>query len=140
MRISFQQHILTKIPCILRDYRKSPKMAILAISHLMISITYRCQNHRFRVFRQSLRVSHYCNFTDTKWISQEFLELIYTDLLEKHRILKMHFCCRYEKASVDSWLSVKPQYMAEAIGRILVIKIHPILPHIFLLIYQHGIL
>ena len=40
----------------LRDCRKSPKMAISAISHLIISMTYKRQNHRFRVFRQSLRV------------------------------------------------------------------------------------
>jgi hypothetical protein len=31
------------------------KMAILAISHVMKSITYKHQIHRFRVFRQSLR-------------------------------------------------------------------------------------
>jgi hypothetical protein len=39
---------------ILRDCRKSPKMAILAISHVMKSITYKDQIHIFRVFRQSL--------------------------------------------------------------------------------------
>ncbi len=40
---------------ILRDCRKSPKMAILAISHVIKSTTYKHQIYRFRVFRQSLR-------------------------------------------------------------------------------------
>jgi len=31
-------------------------MATSAISHLMKSITYKRQNHRFRVFRQSLEI------------------------------------------------------------------------------------
>ena len=39
----------------MRDCRKSQIMAILAISHVMKSITYKHQIHRFRVFRQSLR-------------------------------------------------------------------------------------
>ncbi len=42
---------------ILRDCRKSPKITILAISQLIKSITYKHQNYRFRVFRQSLNVS-----------------------------------------------------------------------------------
>jgi hypothetical protein len=46
-----------KIKDILRDCRKSPKMAILAISHVIKSMTYKHQIHRFRVFRQSLRIS-----------------------------------------------------------------------------------
>ncbi len=41
---------------ILRDCRKSPKMSNLPISHLMKSISYKHQNRKFRVFRQSLRV------------------------------------------------------------------------------------
>jgi hypothetical protein len=45
-----------KIKDILRDCRKSQIMAILAISHVMKSITYKHQNHRFRVFRQSLEI------------------------------------------------------------------------------------
>jgi hypothetical protein len=45
---------------ILRDCRKSPKMAILAISHVIKSITYKHKIHKFRVFRQSLRVSQVC--------------------------------------------------------------------------------
>ena len=36
---------------------KSPKMAILAISHVIKSMTYKHQIHRFRVFRQSLEIS-----------------------------------------------------------------------------------
>jgi len=39
----------------LRDCRKSPKMAILAISHVMKSNGYEHQNHKFKVFRQSLQ-------------------------------------------------------------------------------------
>ncbi|OEU67242.1 MAG: hypothetical protein BBJ57_06940 [Desulfobacterales bacterium PC51MH44] len=38
----------------LKDYRKSPKVAILALSHVMKSDTYKHKNHKFRVFRQSL--------------------------------------------------------------------------------------
>ena len=37
--------------------RKSLKMVILAISHVMKSMTYKHQIHRFRVFRQSLELS-----------------------------------------------------------------------------------
>jgi len=40
----------------LRDCRKSPKMPNLPISHSMKSISYKHQNRKFRVFRQSLRV------------------------------------------------------------------------------------
>ncbi len=40
-----------------RDCRKSPKMAILAISHVMKSTGYEHQNHRFRVFRQFQQIS-----------------------------------------------------------------------------------
>ena len=40
---------------ILRDCRKSPKMPNLPISHSMKSISYKHQNRKFRVFRQSLR-------------------------------------------------------------------------------------
>jgi hypothetical protein len=40
-----------------RDCRKSPKITILAISQLIKSITYKHQNYRFKVFRQSLNVS-----------------------------------------------------------------------------------
>ncbi len=40
----------------LRDCRKSPKVAILALLHVMKSDTYKHQNHKFRVFRQSLRI------------------------------------------------------------------------------------
>jgi hypothetical protein len=72
-------------------------------------------------------------------ISKKFTELIYTELLDIHGILKMLFCCRYEQVSVDSWLSVKPQYMAEAIKTIFVIKVQPILTHIFPPIHQNGI-
>jgi hypothetical protein len=46
----------------LRDCRKSPKIAILAISQLIKSITYEHQNHRFRVFRQSLRITQLWQF------------------------------------------------------------------------------
>ena len=45
----------------------------------------------------------------------------------------------YEQVSVGSWLSVKPQYMAEAIKRIFVITVQAILSHIFPPIHQHGI-
>jgi len=41
---------------ILRDCRKSPKIAISGILNYIKSITYSRQNHRFRVFRQSLRI------------------------------------------------------------------------------------
>ena len=41
----------------LGDCRKSPKMAILAISHVIKSMTYKHQIHRSRVFRQSLEIS-----------------------------------------------------------------------------------
>jgi hypothetical protein len=41
----------------LGDCRKSLKMVILAISHVMKSMTYKHQIHRFRVFRQSLELS-----------------------------------------------------------------------------------
>ena len=41
---------------ILRDCRKSPKMPNLPISHSMKSMSYKQQNRKFRVFRQSLRV------------------------------------------------------------------------------------
>jgi len=44
---------------ILRDCRKSPEMAILANSHVMKSISYKYQILRFRVFRQSLRISNF---------------------------------------------------------------------------------
>jgi hypothetical protein len=37
-------------------------MAILAISHVMKSITYKHQIHRFRVFRQSLRITQLWQF------------------------------------------------------------------------------
>jgi hypothetical protein len=40
----------------LGDCRKSPKMAILAISRAIKSITYKRQIYRFRVFRQSLEI------------------------------------------------------------------------------------
>jgi hypothetical protein len=46
----------------LRDCRKSPIMAILAISHVMKSICYKHQVRRFRVFRQSLRVPQLLQF------------------------------------------------------------------------------
>ncbi len=39
---------------ILRDCRKSSKMAILAISHVMKTDSYKCKNHGFTLFRQSL--------------------------------------------------------------------------------------
>ena len=42
---------------ILRDCRKSPKMSILAISHIMKSNGYERQKHKIRVFRQSLQIS-----------------------------------------------------------------------------------
>ncbi len=41
----------------LGDCRKSQIMANLAISHVIKSITYKHQIHRFRVFRQSLELS-----------------------------------------------------------------------------------
>ena len=41
----------------LRDCRKSPKRAILAILHVMKSNGYEHQKHKFRVFRQSLQLS-----------------------------------------------------------------------------------
>jgi hypothetical protein len=47
---------------ILRDCRKSQIMAILAISHVVKSITYKHQIHRFRVFRQSLRITQLWQF------------------------------------------------------------------------------
>jgi hypothetical protein len=46
----------------LRDCRKSPKMVILAISHVIKSMTYKHQIHRFRVFRQSLRITQLLQF------------------------------------------------------------------------------
>ena len=49
-------NIAFPIPYILRDCRKSPKMAVLAISHVMKSTGYEHQNHKFRVFRQSLQI------------------------------------------------------------------------------------
>ena len=53
---------------ILRDCRKSQKMAILAFSHVIKSICYKHQIHRFRVFRQSLRVSkHYLKCRNHYW-------------------------------------------------------------------------
>jgi hypothetical protein len=45
----------------LKDSRKSQIMAILAISHVMKSITYKHQIHRFRVFRQPLEISALLN-------------------------------------------------------------------------------
>ena len=54
--IPCQYSMLASTCGLLRDCRKSLKMAILELSHLMISITYKCQNNRFRVFRQSLRI------------------------------------------------------------------------------------
>ena len=42
---------------ILRDIRKSPKKASLAILYVMKSAGYGHQNHRVRVFRQSLSIS-----------------------------------------------------------------------------------
>jgi len=44
-------------------------MAILAILHVMKSITYKHQIHRFRVFRQSLRIY---KFRINLWISYFF--------------------------------------------------------------------
>jgi len=41
----------------LRDCRKSPNLAILPISHVMKSNSYEHQNHKLRVFRQSLQLS-----------------------------------------------------------------------------------
>jgi hypothetical protein len=41
----------------LRDCRKSLKRTILAILHVMKSISYEYQKHKFRVFRQSLQLS-----------------------------------------------------------------------------------
>ena len=57
----------------MRECRKSPKMSDLPISHIMKSISYKHQNRKFRVFRQSLRISQvdvdcrypkYHNFSD----------------------------------------------------------------------------
>jgi hypothetical protein len=65
VRIPAQKTKYQPIACILRDCRKSPIMAILAISHVMKSICYKHQVRRFRVFRQSLRVSQvhqYCRY------------------------------------------------------------------------------
>jgi len=45
----------------LRDCRKSPKVVILAISHVMKSNGYGHQNHKFRVFRQSLQKGQISN-------------------------------------------------------------------------------
>ena len=56
----------------LRDCRKSPEMAVLAISHSIKSMTYKHQIHRFRVFRQSLRVSQFCQKCRYAKISQHF--------------------------------------------------------------------
>ena len=42
------------ITCILRDCRKSQKMPILAISHVIKSILYKYLIYEFRVFRQSI--------------------------------------------------------------------------------------
>jgi hypothetical protein len=41
----------------LGDCRKSPKMEISEILHSIKSVAYKHQNHRFRVFRQSLEIS-----------------------------------------------------------------------------------
>jgi hypothetical protein len=49
---------------ILGDCRKSPKMTILVISYVMKSTCYEHQNHKIRVFRQSLEISH--NFEASK--------------------------------------------------------------------------
>jgi len=48
----------------LRDCRKSPKMAILAISHVMKSNSYEHQNHKFKVFRQSLQIPTFTRSCD----------------------------------------------------------------------------
>lgn len=47
-------------------------MAISAISNWMISITYKRQNHRFRVFRQSLRIH-------TKSSKYRYLDILIQD-------------------------------------------------------------
>ena len=53
---------------ILRDCRKSPKMPNLPISHSMKSMSYKQQNRKFRVFRQSLRVPQvYLDFRYPKY-------------------------------------------------------------------------
>jgi len=48
----------------LGDCRKSPKVAILALSHVMKSDTYKHQNHKFRVFRQSVEISQNFQLSD----------------------------------------------------------------------------
>ena len=52
-------------------------------------------------------------------ISKQYLRVFrepdFQDQLEIHEILKTFFCSRYAKVSVDSSISVKPQYMAVAI-------------------------
>jgi len=60
---------------ILRDCRKSPKMAIFAISHVIKSTAYKHQIYRFRVFRQSLRVPEKCRKCRYATISQNFYGL-----------------------------------------------------------------
>jgi hypothetical protein len=49
-------------------------MAILAISHVMKSITYKHQIHRFRVFRQSLRITQLLPFYRYESDISSFLE------------------------------------------------------------------
>ena len=53
--------ISTQLKDIMRNCRKSPKMAILTILHAIKSAGYEHQNHRIRVFRQSLQISAISN-------------------------------------------------------------------------------
>ncbi len=71
----------------LRDCRKSQIMAILAISHVMKSIAYKHQIHRFRVFRQSLRISLKQDTCDMPEYHNIFMALKTFDKLEKSVIL-----------------------------------------------------
>jgi hypothetical protein len=59
----------------LGDCRKSLKMVILAISHVMKSMTYKHQIHRFRVFRQSLEKSAILLFENI-WVYLKIYSII----------------------------------------------------------------
>jgi hypothetical protein len=54
---------------------------------------------------------HFGNFTDIKGVSQEFSELIFTDMLEIHGILKAFIYCRYTSVFTPLRYYPKPQHI-----------------------------
>jgi hypothetical protein len=66
----------------LRDCRKSPKRAILAILHVMKSNSYEHQKHKFRVFRQSLHLKETNLRTQDSFVLNRFA-LIATITVER---------------------------------------------------------